>query len=399
MIDELTIRRVKDAANVYDVIGDFFHLVKKGADYQCLCPFHDDKHLGSFTVSRVKNLYCCFSCGARGDSIQFLMEHQHLSYPDALRWLGQKYGISVDDEQKKFIVRHAPQNQPMPKVEELPMLVLPYSYVTYTLNTEEDALCQWIRSLPWNDEQAARVEQTLKNYVVGHTTKYANGSNIEAGAPAFTIFWQIDDRGQVRTGKMMRYKPDGHRYKPDQLRYNTDWIHARLFRTGKRDPSKLRKVNTLFGMHLLNFCPDATVNIVESEKTALICSIAYGDMKRQLWMACGGINQICSELLEPLIRQQRHIVLYPDHDGISAWKDVAQQIGYKKLFVNDDLVSKIWLPEDGQKADIADMLIRIMHTKPRTSDTQKVSDVIQQMTKENPVLQTLIEKFNLEQVT
>ena len=70
-IDKLTIEKIKDAASIVDVIGDFYDLKKKGVNYECLCPFHDDRHLGSFKISPKKNTYSCYSCGAHGNSVDF----------------------------------------------------------------------------------------------------------------------------------------------------------------------------------------------------------------------------------------------------------------------------------------------------------------------------------------
>ena len=104
MIDNLTIEKIKSAASIVDVIGDFYELRKNGKDYTCLCPFHEDRHLGSFKVSPTKNCYTCFSCGEHGKPLDFLMKHEHLSFIDAIRWLGKKYGIEVEGADK-FSVR------------------------------------------------------------------------------------------------------------------------------------------------------------------------------------------------------------------------------------------------------------------------------------------------------
>ena len=99
MIDKTTEQKIKEAANIVDVISDFLTLKKRGSHYETLCPFHDDRRLGSFVVSPSHNCFVCYSCGAKGGPIEFLMKHQSMNYPDALRWLAQKYGIFVDEEQ------------------------------------------------------------------------------------------------------------------------------------------------------------------------------------------------------------------------------------------------------------------------------------------------------------
>ena len=84
-----------------DVIGDFYDLTKKGTKYMCLCPFHNDRHIGSFVISPKKNTYSCYSCGAHGDAIEFLMKKEGLTYPDALRWLAKKYSIVIPEDEKE----------------------------------------------------------------------------------------------------------------------------------------------------------------------------------------------------------------------------------------------------------------------------------------------------------
>lgn len=97
MIDRATIDRINSAADIVDVIGDFVSLRKKGVNYQACCPFHDEK-TPSFVVSPSKGYFKCFGCGKGGNVITFLMEHEGITYPDALRYLAKKYGIEVTEE-------------------------------------------------------------------------------------------------------------------------------------------------------------------------------------------------------------------------------------------------------------------------------------------------------------
>ena len=98
MIDRITIEKIMDAANIVDVVGDFVTLKRAGANYKGLCPFHDDR-TPSFMVSPAKNYCKCFACGKGGNPVTFLMEKEQLSYPDALRWLAKKYGITIEEKQ------------------------------------------------------------------------------------------------------------------------------------------------------------------------------------------------------------------------------------------------------------------------------------------------------------
>lgn len=98
MIDRITTDKIKEAAQIVDVVSDFVTLKKSGANYKGLCPFHDDR-TPSFMVSPAKNYCKCFACGKGGNPIGFIMEHEQLSYPDALRYLAKKYGIQVEEKE------------------------------------------------------------------------------------------------------------------------------------------------------------------------------------------------------------------------------------------------------------------------------------------------------------
>jgi len=99
MIDRQTIERILDAANIVDVIQDFVPLKKRGVNYLGLCPFHNEK-TPSFTVSPAKEIFKCFGCGKVGNSVNFIMEHEHLTYPEALRYLGKKYHIEIIEKER-----------------------------------------------------------------------------------------------------------------------------------------------------------------------------------------------------------------------------------------------------------------------------------------------------------
>ncbi len=98
MIDKATVEKIFDAARVEEVVGDFVHLKKRGVNYMGLCPFHNEKS-PSFTVSAAKGIYKCFGCGKGGNAVSFLMEHEHLVYADALRWLAKKYSIEIVEKE------------------------------------------------------------------------------------------------------------------------------------------------------------------------------------------------------------------------------------------------------------------------------------------------------------
>lgn len=98
MIDQPTIDRILDAAQIVDVVSEFVTLRKRGVNYVGLCPFHEDK-TPSFSVSPAKGLCKCFACGKGGNAVHFIMEHEQMTYPEALRWLAKKYNIEIKERE------------------------------------------------------------------------------------------------------------------------------------------------------------------------------------------------------------------------------------------------------------------------------------------------------------
>jgi len=96
LIKQNSIEQVFDIAAIEDVVGEFVNLKRRGANMLGLCPFHNEK-TPSFTVSPTKGLYKCFGCGKGGNAAGFIMEHEKLSYPEAIRWLAQKYNIQLEE--------------------------------------------------------------------------------------------------------------------------------------------------------------------------------------------------------------------------------------------------------------------------------------------------------------
>lgn len=354
-IEDITIRRVIDSARIEDVVSKFVRLRKFGShNLTGLCPFHDDENDGNFIVrpstlpygAAGRNGYKCFSCLESGDSVKFLMEHEGLSFIDAIRWLGKEFGVPVDDIPINYT---PPPPPPPPKPRD--MLTIPIDIVLKCRNLEDDVFVKWLYTLPFNGYQHDHIKQVLNDYLVGHHKE------------GYTIFWQIDDKQRVRTGKMMKYKSDGHRYKKGETYCAADWVHSRLFKSQdlpQFDIFKQDMKQCLFGQHLMNAWPNATINIVESEKTALIMAIAYPNRHENIWMACGGLTNISRERLQPLIDLGRRIQLFPDKDGIKAWKDKATEIMYDNLGFNTDFLDNYWKPCDGEKADVADIVLRLL---------------------------------------
>ena len=351
-IDKITVNKIMDAANVVDVVGDFIELRKRGVEYQGLCPFHDDHTLGNFSVNPNKNCYKCFSCGAGGDAVKFLMEYKgsRLSYPDALRYLAKKYSIPIPDDNDDERWKHIKPAKPREIVEvHKELLVMPRSMVLMTAkNQQPNIFIDWFRHLPWANDptnnQLSRVKETLWLYCVGGWTD------------GRVCFWQIDEQGRPHGGKLMRYGNDGKRDKTE----NPGWMHNQKGIREQLDLEHNEYRATLFGLHLLNRYPQATINIVESEKTALICANAYGHPERSLWMACGGLKFLKLESLHPLIDQGRRVWLWPDKDGVEDWKQKCEHLLSDRVSITTRYLEENWVPDDGEKADVADIILRLI---------------------------------------
>ena len=98
MIDRATVDKIMEATDIVDVVSEFVNLRKAGVNYKGLCPFHDDK-TPSFMVSPARQICKCFACGEGGNAVNFLMKHEQITYPEALRWLAKKYNIEIQERE------------------------------------------------------------------------------------------------------------------------------------------------------------------------------------------------------------------------------------------------------------------------------------------------------------
>lgn len=362
-ISEDIIRAVTDAAKIEDVVKDIIGerrqdnpggLHKAGVNMTCLCPFHDDKNDGNLIIrpstlsakATGRNSYRCFVCDAKGGPVQFLMNAEKMSFPDAIRWLGKKYNIPVDDVPVNWT---PPPPKPVPPPP--PPLEMKREWVRELMQVDynQNVFTLWFGRLPWSEEQRKRIRQTLWQYCVGC---YKDGR---------VVFWQIDHDGIPRAAKLMRYEPDGHRYKEKHgERNSTGWLYNQDGYRQECKPDEHTILKPLFGSHLLKRYPKAMVNVVESEKTALIMATYYGHPESQLWLACGGLKFLKIESMQPLIDQGRQVWLWPDKDGVKGWQDVADKLGSERVQVYTKFFDACWIEEDGPKADVADIAIRML---------------------------------------
>jgi len=160
MIDRPTVDRILDAAHIVDVVGEFVQLKKRGVNYLGLCPFHNEK-TPSFTVSPSKEIFKCFGCGKVGNSVNFVMEHEHLTYPEALKYLARKYHIEVVE---KELTREELEKQ---NERESLLVVTAYAARQFTENlfsTDEGITV----GLTYFKERGFR-QETLKKFELGYS--------------------------------------------------------------------------------------------------------------------------------------------------------------------------------------------------------------------------------------
>ena len=169
-----------------------------------------------------------------------------------------------------------------------------------------------------------------------------------------TIFLQLDLNGNCRTGKIMQYDPaTGHRIKDEAVPGRISWLHTRLKRRHQL-PKDWQITQCLFGEHLLRKYPDKTVALVESEKTAIICSAL---MPEYLWLATGGKSQFNQRLT---VLKSRKIIAFPDIDGYHTWLNKSTDFPFLDLRVSD-LLEKNATPADREAhIDLADWLLRYL---------------------------------------
>ncbi|MGQ1911771.1 DNA primase [Marinifilum sp. RC60d5] len=130
MIDQATVTRIFDAAEISEVVSDFVTLKRRGVNYLGLCPFHNEK-TPSFTVSPAKGIYKCFGCGKGGNSVNFIMEHEHLDYVGALKYLAKKYHIDVIEKEL------SPEQEKQKNDRESMMIVNSFAQKSFTHNLHQ----------------------------------------------------------------------------------------------------------------------------------------------------------------------------------------------------------------------------------------------------------------------
>jgi len=248
----------------------------------------------------------------------------------------------------------------------LPIGTIPFSYVERSASYQSNFvrfLCEFLTT--------EQIRSIGEKYALGAT------KNKEI------IYWQIDIKGKVRTGKIMQYDPlTGKRIKHESGAI--DWVHNKLKKSGTL-PEDYNLQQCFFGEHLLTLHPEAIVCIVESEKSALISAAIFPE---QIWLATGGIGNLTIEKCQVL--KNRNVILYPDLNAFGKWTVKAKEIQkqYNCTISVSNLLENIASPEaKAQGLDVADFMISQLKNKHHEKDSQ----VTQPQSPYTPELQSMIE--------
>ncbi len=160
MIPKDIVNDIIERAQIDEVVGDFVNLKKRGTNYLGLCPFHQEK-TPSFTVSPAKGIYKCFGCGQGGDSVKFVMEHEHYTYPEALKYLAKKYGIEVPEQELT-----TEQKETFGKRESI-YIVLDFAQKFYQEQLKTSDQGELI-ALPYVKERGISNE-SIENFMIGYS--------------------------------------------------------------------------------------------------------------------------------------------------------------------------------------------------------------------------------------
>lgn len=250
----------------------------------------------------------------------------------------------------------------------LPTLAMSPNYLTVRRDLSNDAFVAWLRSLPWDSRQRARIDMVLNKYYIGHSKDNK------------TIFWQIDEQHDVRNGRMEDFNNGA-----------TSWISDTIQAAGIYDPAKYQVVPTLFGMHLLDYHPKATVNIVESEQDAILGAIYYGNFNDDIWLALVDDSMLNKEALSPIIKRSRNMYLYIGENHIEDWSKRIKALDYPYAALMEVFVHKNAPSHDSTIANMfINMLVKNLQSAPKS-----VGEIIEDMAQRNPELNRLIDKLHL----
>lgn len=311
---------------------------KSGNFRKCLCFMHADKN-PSMWLKVSNNTWSCPVCNKGGGLVSLVREHEGLSFRDAVMWLARQFNIDAEEKQIRYGPRHKynPPKTVQPMQTNQQPIRIDVEYVVRSRSTDT-VFCRSLVSTGILTPEEMQSAACL----------YHLGTTRDDGV----IFWYIDHLQQPHEGKVMWYKDDCHR----DHNHNPTTISFRLKKAGLLTKDWKADV-CLFGQHLVTD-NERSIAVVESEKTAVICS-QY--MPEYVWLACGGLGRLTPEMFKPL--KGHRIIVFPDTDPKGEthrqWsricKDASLLIG-RPIFVSNILERHSTEDQKQRKIDIADFL-------------------------------------------
>lgn len=339
------------------------------ADYR----FHLQKYKPGSKIS-------CPSCGKARCFTRYIDDEEEISFPDSvgicdhINSCGYHYSpkeyfhdnpdvLQTGAERPPVLKRRVMAPKPIQDNSFLPSYIPKDDMMKNLTHYEMNPLFLYLSEI-WGE---AKTVQLMSRYNVGTSKKWGGSA----------VFWQVDVKGRIRTGKIMLYDPKtGHRVKEPHS--HVCWVHSEL----KLPDFHLRQC--LFGEHLLMKNPTMPVAIVESEKTALIGTVFVPDI---LWLATGGMNG-CFNADTMSVLKDRNVTLSPDLGAFEIWSQKASILSgiCQRVAVSDVLEKNATDEQRSRGLDIADFLL----------EEPSKRQILQSMIQRNPVLQQLIDDLELE---
>ena len=339
------------------------------ADYR----FHLQKYKPGSKIS-------CPSCGKARCFTRYIDDEEEISFPDSvgicdhINSCGYHYSpkeyfhdnpdvLQTGAERPPVLKRRVMAPKPIQDNSFLPSYIPKDDMMKNLTHYEMNPLFLYLSEI-WGE---AKTVQLMSRYNVGTSKKWGGSA----------VFWQVDVKGRIRTGKIMLYDPKtGHRVKEPHS--HVCWVHSEL----KLPDFHLRQC--LFGEHLLMKNPTMPVAIVESERTALIGTVFVPDI---LWLATGGMNG-CFNADTMSVLKDRNVTLFPDLGAFEIWSQKASILSgiCQRVAVSDVLEKNATDEQRSRGLDIADFLL----------EEPSKRQILQSMIQRNPVLQQLIDDLELE---
>lgn len=341
---QATLNKIKDL-DILDVAAKLgISIVStQGGGKKCKCFMHTDNH-PSIKFWPSNNSWYCFVCEEGGSQIDLVMKHENLEYPEACKWLIKEFGITEYSDSQYHTT--------------LDPSKFMYNSIDSKLSTLSSQLISKSQSSS-NDFCRSLVQcgiltiEQMRNA----SERYHLGSTQDNGV----IFWQIDQDQQVHEGKVMYYQADCHR-SHTRNPVTISWLMKNKLQDTEGKPllpKGWKYTHCLFGMHLVT--EGCNVAIVESEKTAVICSEKLPEF---IWLTTGGSSFLTTAALQQLVQLKAKIIIFPDTDTdgsiFNKWKYSAEQASKALNYpfpISNLLELHATEDQKKRKIDIADFIL------------------------------------------